>query len=203
MKYSGYWLSIVETNLDNHVLHTFLSCYLSFPSLSSVTSFITPTNDGPVLMDFTLGRPEQFQNYTWRRMFLQKLSPPTDPTVNIIVYNSLFKRCNRHRQLTWIATYHLTPWHLNPVAGIDSTHNWHDKLGWPVIGKLRNEASLNPAIYWRCFTSNGVSIIGVFIEKHCLNCRAPLLPFWNFKCGSCELLYSNKFHKYSLAWYVL
>ena len=25
MKYSGYWPSIVETNLDNDVLHTFLS----------------------------------------------------------------------------------------------------------------------------------------------------------------------------------
>ena len=65
MKYSGYWLSIVESNLDNHVLHTFLSCNLSFPSLSPVTSLITPTNDGPVLTDFTLaGRPEQFENYT-------------------------------------------------------------------------------------------------------------------------------------------
>ena len=41
----------------------------------------------------------------------------------------------------------------------------------------RNEASLNPAIYLRCFTSNGVSIIGVFIEKPCLKCRVPLLPF--------------------------
>ena len=64
MKYSGYWLSIVETNPDNHVLHTFLNCNLSFPSLSPVISLITPTNDGSVLMDFTFGRPEQFQNYT-------------------------------------------------------------------------------------------------------------------------------------------
>ena len=64
MKYSGYWPSIVETNPDNHVLHTFLSCNLSFPSLSPVTSLITPTNDGPILMDFTFGRLEQFQNYT-------------------------------------------------------------------------------------------------------------------------------------------
>ena len=43
----------------------------------------------------------------------------------------------------------------------------------------RNGASLNPAIYLRCFTSNGVSIIRVFIEKPCLNCRASLPPFWN------------------------
>ena len=60
MKYSGYWPLIVEMNPDNHVLHTFLSCNLSFPSLSPVTSLITPTNDGPVLMDFTFGWPEQF-----------------------------------------------------------------------------------------------------------------------------------------------
>ena len=54
MKYSGYWLSIVETNLDNHMLHTFVRCNLSIPSLSPVTSLITPTNDSPVLIDFTL-----------------------------------------------------------------------------------------------------------------------------------------------------
>ena len=41
MKYSGYWPSIVETNPDNHMLHTFLSCNLSFPSLSPVTSLIS------------------------------------------------------------------------------------------------------------------------------------------------------------------
>ena len=40
MKYSGYWLSIVETHPDNHMLHTFLSCNLSFPSLSPVTSVV-------------------------------------------------------------------------------------------------------------------------------------------------------------------
>ena len=48
---------------DNHMIHTFLSCNLSFPSLSPVTSLIIPTNNGPVLMDFTFGWPEQFQNY--------------------------------------------------------------------------------------------------------------------------------------------
>ena len=63
MKYSGYWPSIVEMNPDNHVHHTFLRCNLSFHSLSPVTSLITPTNDGPVLMDITFGQPEQFQNY--------------------------------------------------------------------------------------------------------------------------------------------
>ena len=61
MKYSGYWLSIVKTNLDNHVLHTFLSCNLSFPSLSPAISLITPTNDGPVLMDFTLASWNNFK----------------------------------------------------------------------------------------------------------------------------------------------
>ena len=63
MKYGGYWPSIVGTNPDNHMLQTFLSCNLSFPSPSPVTSLITPTNDGPVLMDFTFGRLGQFQNY--------------------------------------------------------------------------------------------------------------------------------------------
>ena len=29
----------------------------------------------------------------------------------------------------YLDTYHLTPQHLNPAAGIDSAHNWHDKLG--------------------------------------------------------------------------
>ena len=90
MKYSGYWPSIVETNPDNHVLHTFLSCNLSFPSLSPVTSLITPANDGPVLMDF-------------RNNF--KTTPDVGcskiitPTVNIIVYDSLFQRYDRHRQI--------------------------------------------------------------------------------------------------------
>ena len=51
---------LVEVHPDNHVLHTFLSCNLSFPSLSPVTSLITPTNDGPVLMNFTFGRQEEF-----------------------------------------------------------------------------------------------------------------------------------------------
>ena len=90
MKYSGYWPSIVETNPDNHVLHTFLSCNLFFPSLSPVTSLITPANDGPVLMDF-------------RNNF--KTTPDVGcfkiitPTVNIIVYDSLFQRYDRHRQI--------------------------------------------------------------------------------------------------------
>ena len=51
----NYWLSIVETHPANHVLHTFLSYNFSLPSLSPVTSLIPPTNDNPVLMDFTFG----------------------------------------------------------------------------------------------------------------------------------------------------
>ena len=61
MKYSGYWLLIVETNQDNHVLHTFLSFNLSFPSLSPVTSLITATNDSPILTDFTLAGRSNFE----------------------------------------------------------------------------------------------------------------------------------------------
>ena len=51
----NYWPLIVGTHPDNHVLHTFLSYNFSFPSLSTVTSLIPPTNDSPVLMDFTFG----------------------------------------------------------------------------------------------------------------------------------------------------
>ena len=94
MKYSGYWLLTVETNLDNHVLHTFLSCNLSFPSLSPVTSLITPTNDGSVLTDFTLASRNNFK--TTPDVGYSKF---ITPTVNIIVYDSLFQRCNRHKQL--------------------------------------------------------------------------------------------------------
>ena len=50
----NYWALIVETHPDYHVLHTFLSHNLSFPSLSSVTSLIMPTNHDPVLMDSVL-----------------------------------------------------------------------------------------------------------------------------------------------------
>ena len=89
-----YWLSIVETNLDNHVLHTFLSCNLFFPSLSPVTSLITPTNDGPVLTDFTLASRNNFKTTPDVRC-----SKIITPTVNIIVYDSIFQRCDRRRQL--------------------------------------------------------------------------------------------------------
>ena len=55
---------IVGMHPDYHVLHTFLSSNLYFPSLSPATSLITPTNNGPVqLMDFTFGRQEQFHDY--------------------------------------------------------------------------------------------------------------------------------------------
>ena len=51
----NFWPPIVGTHPDNRVLHTFLSYNLSFSLLSPVTSFIMPTNNGPVLMDFTFG----------------------------------------------------------------------------------------------------------------------------------------------------
>ena len=96
MKYSGYWLSIEETNLDNHVLHTFLSCNPSFPSLSRVTSFITPTNDGPVSVD---GFYSVWPTGTISKLRLTSDVPKLSPPVNIIVYDSIFQRCDRHRQL--------------------------------------------------------------------------------------------------------
>ena len=94
MKYSGYWPSIVEMNPDNHVLHTFLGCNLSFPSLSPVTSLITPTNDGPVLMDLLLASRNNFK--TTPDVGYSKI---ITPTVNIIVYDSIFQHHDRHRQL--------------------------------------------------------------------------------------------------------
>ena len=82
----NYWPSIVEMHLDDHVLHTFLSYNLSFPSLSPVTSLITPSNDDPVLMDFALlaGRKD------FKTMPDIRCSKIITPTVNIIVYDSLF-----------------------------------------------------------------------------------------------------------------
>ena len=94
MKYSGYWLLTVKANLDNHVLHTFLSCNLSFPSLSPVTSLITTTNDGSVLTDFTLAGQNNFK--TTLDVGCSKI---IIPTVNIIAYDSLFQCCNRPIEL--------------------------------------------------------------------------------------------------------
>ena len=110
---------IVETNPNNHVLHTFLSCNPSFPSLSHL---ITPTNDGPVLMDFTFGQLEQFQNYTWRWMFQTELSPPS--WVNIIVYTTLYSNVMIGID-NYLDTYQLTPdtWtQLPALIMLSSTH---------------------------------------------------------------------------------
>ena len=96
----NYWAPIVGTHLGDHMLHTFLSYNLSFPSLSPVTTLITPTNVGPVLMDFTF----EFQKL---RQTLDVLIEIITLMVNINVYDSLFHCCNRHRQL--LHTYHLIP----------------------------------------------------------------------------------------------
>ena len=86
---------LLEIHPDNHMLHTFLSYNLSFPSPSAVTSLITPTNDDPVLMDFAFlaGRKD------FKTMPDIRCSKIITPTVNIIVYDSLFQCCNRYRQL--------------------------------------------------------------------------------------------------------
>ena len=100
MKYSGYWLCIVETNIDNHVLHTFLSCNLSFPSPSPVTSLITPTNDGPVLTDFTLaGRSKLCLT-----LDVPKLSPPQLTLLHMTLYSNVVIDIDNY-----LDTYHLTP----------------------------------------------------------------------------------------------
>ena len=125
MKYSGYWLSIVGMNLDNHVLHTFLSCNLSFPSLSPVTSLITPRNDGPVLTNFTLAGRNNFK--TTSDVGCSKI---ITPTVNIIVYDSMLQRCDRHRQLPGYLSFNSLT--LEPSCRhcqIQHTIDRHDKLG--------------------------------------------------------------------------
>ena len=52
--YEAYWMNylplIVGMYSDNHVFHTFLSSYLSFPSVSPITILITPTNNSAVLL---------------------------------------------------------------------------------------------------------------------------------------------------------
>ena len=54
-----------------------------------------PTNDGPVLTDFTFVRLNEIG-----------CSEIITLTVNINVYNTLFQYCNRQRKL--LHTYHLT-----------------------------------------------------------------------------------------------
>ena len=74
-----------------------------------------PTNDGPVLMDFIFGRPEQFQNYAWHQC-----SKIITPTVNIIAYDSLFNVVIDIDD--YLNAYHLTSWHLNPAAAGGDQH---------------------------------------------------------------------------------
>ena len=99
MKYSGYWLSIVETNLGNHVPHTFLSCHLPFPP---VTSLITPTNDGQVLTDFTLASRNNFK--TTPDVRCSKIITPQSTLLCTTLYsNSVIDIDN------YLDTYYLTP----------------------------------------------------------------------------------------------
>ena len=106
MKYSGWTIGhrLWECIQIIYVLHTFLSSNLSFPSLSPVTSLTMPTNNGPVLMDFTFGLPEQFQNYAWCGIF-QNYHPHSQHycvQLNVVIDID-----------NYLDTYHLTPWHLN------------------------------------------------------------------------------------------
>ena len=104
MKYSGYWPSIVEANPDNHMLHTFLSCNLSFPSLSPITSLITPTNDGPVLTDFTLAGRNNFKFKLHLTSDIPKLSPPQSTLLCTTLYSNVVIDIDNY-----LDTYHLTP----------------------------------------------------------------------------------------------
>ena len=103
MKYSGYWLSIVEMNPDNHVLHTFLSCNLSFSSLSPVTSLITPTNDGPVLIDL-LFRASRNNFKTTPNVRCSKIITPQSTLLCKTLYSNVVIAIDNY-----LDTYHLTP----------------------------------------------------------------------------------------------
>ena len=80
----NYWPSIVKMYPDNHVLQIFLSCYLSFPSLSPITSLIIPINDSPVLMDFTFGCQAGTISKLRLTSDIPKLSPPHDPQSTLL-----------------------------------------------------------------------------------------------------------------------
>ena len=104
MKYSGYWLLIVEMNLDNHMLYTFLSCNLSFPSLSPVTSLITPTNDGPVLTNLTLTLTGRNNFKTTPDFGCSEIITPQSTLLCTTLYsNGVIDIDN------YLDTYHLTP----------------------------------------------------------------------------------------------
>ena len=100
--YEVYWLLAVDCgNEDNHVLHTFLSCNLSFPSLSPVTSLITPKNDGPALTDLALAGRNNFKTTPDFGCF-----KTITPTVNIIVYDSIYSNVVIDID-NYLDTYHL------------------------------------------------------------------------------------------------
>ena len=99
---SGYWLSIVETNQDNHVFHIFLSYNLSFPSLSPVTSLIMPTNDGPVLTDFILAGWNNFK--TMPDVGCSKIITPQSTSLCTTLYSNIVIDIDNY-----LDTYHLTP----------------------------------------------------------------------------------------------
>ena len=90
------------------MLHTFLSCNFSYPSLSPVTSLITLTNNGPILMDLLLASQNNFK--TTPDVGCSKI---ITTTVNIIVYNSLFQCCNRHKQIPGYLSFVTGFWKTN------------------------------------------------------------------------------------------
>ena len=72
------------THPDDHVLHIFLSYNFPFLQLNPVTSLIMPTNDGPVLMDFTVGNSKLHLTSD-----VPKLSPSQSTLKCITPYSSV------------------------------------------------------------------------------------------------------------------
>ena len=113
----NHWPSIVETHPDNHMLHTFLSCNLSFSSLSPVTSLIMPTNDGPVLL---LASQNNFK--TMPDVGCSKINSPQS---TLLCTHSLFQCCNRDRQLSGYLSFNS----LTPEPSCSLIQHTIDKIG--------------------------------------------------------------------------
>ena len=105
---------------------------------------------------------------------LYQCSEIITPTVNIIVYNSLFQCCNRHRQLLGYLSFNSLTLEPSCRHWFDQhTINRHNKLSRLACKRERNKASLNSAIYLRCCYSESSVHYRCFhretAERHCLH----------------------------------
>ena len=126
----NYWPSVVETHPDNHVLHIFLSCNLSFHSLSPITMQPHYVNKKWSSLDGFYFWPAGKISKPHLILDVPKSSPPQSTLLCMTLYSNVAIDIDNY-----LDTHHLTPWHLNPAAGTDPAHSWHNKLSYPVNGK--------------------------------------------------------------------